>query len=133
LQLYMHEWSAKLPLAIGSDGLFTYPHAGNYVDDEHEAVLFLDDDRLVGFALVRRIENDAWQVQEMFVLASERRRGAGLAAFEALTARHPGPWTLTVRRENPEALAFWRRAIADAPEQEHGSDGVLRWRFRFVR
>lgn len=133
LQLYMHEWSGRLPLVIGPDGLFTYPHTADYVDDDHEAVLFLDEERLVGFALARRLENHAWQVQEMFVVAGERRRRAGIAAFEALTARHPGPWTLTVRRENPEALSFWRRAIGEEPHEEHGGDAVVRYRFRFVR
>jgi len=128
----MREWSALLPMKPGPDGAFVYPHAHRYVDDDHEAALFVEAERVVGFALVRRTA-DVWQVQELFVAPPERRRGVGARALAALCARHPGPWTLTVRPENPAALAFWRRAIGEEPVEERGDDGVVRQRFRFRR
>jgi len=130
LQEYMREWSALLPMKPGPDGAFAYPHRHRYVDDDHEAVIFVEDERPVGFALARRVPG-AWQVQEFFVSPAERRRGVGARALTQLCARHPGPWTLTVRPENPAALAFWRRVLGRAPTEERGGDGVLRRRFLF--
>ncbi len=124
----MREWSAILPMRPEADGRFVYPHAYRFVDDDHEPLLFDDGAKIVGFALARRVD-DAWQVQEFFVLPAERRRRVGQAAFAALVSRRPGPWTLTVREENPAALAFWSRVFAEPPVTELGADGVSRRRF----
>ncbi len=133
LQLYLHEWSAKVPVPIGVDACFVYPHRPAWRDDPgHDAVLFLAGDIPVGFALARRDEAETWHVDEMFIVAAERRRGVGKAAFEQLVALHPGRWTLTVRPEVPDALAFWLRVVGEPPRVELGLDGVKRHRFDFV-
>jgi len=50
-----------------------------------------------------------------------------------VVATRPGPWTLTVRPENPAALAFWRAAWPDAVEVlEPGADGITRTRLSMV-
>jgi predicted acetyltransferase len=133
LQLYIHEWSAKLPVPIGADALFAYPGLAAYRDRaSHRAFLFVDQVPL-GFALVVRDEAGAWEVEEFFVVAGARRRGLGAAAARRVFAEFPGPWTFTVRPENPEGLAFWRRTLGSAQERvEVGGDGVARTRFSFV-
>lgn len=133
LQLYVHEWSGRIPVAIGADGLFPYADLAHGHGDDREPVLFVDAGLPVGFALVARDALDTWHVEEFFVIVGARRRGTGAAALAALLARHPGTWTLTVRPENPEGLAFWTRVLAVAPIGETGDDGVVRQRFTFVR
>ena len=134
MQVYLHEWSAKVSVSIGADGLFVYPHRAAWRDDaDHDAVLFFASELPVGFALARCEAPGTWLVDEMFIVAGERRKGCGAEAFDALTARHPGRWTLTVRPEVPEALAFWRSVVGEAPTEELGADGLLRHRFTFVR
>ncbi|AUX29074.1 MULTISPECIES: hypothetical protein [Sorangium] len=55
-----------------------------------------------------------------------------------MIAAHPGPWTLTVRPENPEGLALWRRTTAEFESisvderEERGADGIVRTRFSFT-
>jgi len=131
LQLYVHEWSDKVHVPLGADALYVYPHLDRFAGEGHECVLFFGDTRLVGFALVLCDGHGTWHVEEMFVVAGERCRGVGAAAFAALSARHPGRWTLTVRPENPRALAFWTRLLPVAPVPELGADGVTRSRFTF--
>lgn len=133
LQLYIHEWSAKLPVPIGADALFAYPGLAAYGDREaHRAFLFVDGAPL-GFALLARDESGAWSVAEYFVVAGARKRGIGAAAARRIFAELPGPWTFTVRPENPEGLAFWRRIVPGAAERvEVGADGLARTRFSFV-
>jgi predicted acetyltransferase len=136
LQLYIHEWSALIPVALGEDGLFVY----DGIDPEGAAFLFVDGESaaLLGFALIEphtgllRCASRAWSVTEFFVVAGERRRGTGRAAARVLFATHPGSWTLTVRPENPLALAFWRGVIPGAEERvELGDDGIARTRMTF--
>lgn len=131
LQLYLHEWSGRITLPIGDDALYGYPDLDHWEGDDHEAVLFLEDARIIGFALAAR-DVSTWHVEEFFILLGERRRGLGARAFEALAARHPGAWTLTVRPENPEGLAFWQRVVGTPPVAEPGDD-VVRQRFNFER
>ncbi|MGK4002697.1 GNAT family N-acetyltransferase [Sorangium sp. So ce1036] len=122
-------------MPIGPDALYTYPKLAPL-----SACLFLDIDAgaPAGFALTCRDDRGTQHVEEMFVIAGARRSGAGRGAMRQLFAEYPGPWTLTVRPENPEGLAFWRRTTAeferisvDEPE-ERGADGIVRTRFSFM-
>jgi predicted acetyltransferase len=128
LQLYLHEWSGRIPLPIGDDALYRYPELDGWQGEDHDAVLFLDDGRAIGFALAARDAAMIWHVEEFFIVLGERRRGRGAQAFDALAARHPGRWTLTVRPENPDGFAFWARVFGSDPVAELGDD-VVRQRF----
>lgn len=133
LQLYMHEWSALVPTAIGADARFVYPKLAAWADGaRHAAYLLLDDeDRPLGFALVAIDDDHAAHVEEFFVIAGARRHGVGATAAHALFATHAGAWTWTVRPENPGALAFWQRVAPTARlSPEPGRDGVVRTRMR---
>jgi len=134
LQLYIHEWSGRLPVPIGADALYAYPGLAAYRDREaHRAFLFFVDNVPLGFALVLRDDAGRWNVEEFFVIAGARKRGVGAAAARRIFVALSGPWTFTVRPENPEGLAFWRRAVPGADERvELGDDGVARTRFSFV-
>lgn len=131
LQLYQHEWSGLIPRPIGKDARYEYPDLALFRDREHHAAfLFLGVDRPapLGFALA--IHDDThWHVDEFFIIAGVRRQGVGTVAAQLLIASRPGPWTLTVRPENPRALAFWRAVFSGAEERiEVGTDGVARTR-----
>lgn len=136
LQLYLHEWSARVRVPIGPDALYTYPPKLAPLS----ADLFLDIDAgvPVGFALTYRDERGAQHVEEMFVIAGARRSGVGRGAVLQIFAARPGPWTLTVRPENPEGLAFWRRTTAELESisvderEERGADGIVRTRLSFM-
>ncbi len=131
-QLYVYDWSSRLPIAIGEDALFFRDALSKYRGGDSAIYLILDGPTPVGFAIAVR-EDAAHRVEDFFVIAGARRRGLGTAAARALFAARPGPWTLTVRAENPGALSFWRRA-APAPVEriEPGDDGVTRTRLSFV-
>jgi predicted acetyltransferase len=133
LQLYMHEWSALVPTAIGADARYVYPTLSAWADQaRHAAYLLLDaDDRPLGFALVAIDDDGVAHVEEFFVIAGARRHGVGATAAHALFATHAGAWSWTVRPENPAALAFWKRIAPTATvTAEPGRDGVVRTRMR---
>ncbi|WP_441290210.1 GNAT family N-acetyltransferase [Sorangium sp. KYC3313] len=135
LQLYLYEWSARVSVPIGPDALYTYPKLAPL--DAH-LIVNVDAGVPVGFALTYRDDRGAQHVEEMFVIAGARRSGVGRRAMHQLFAAHPGPWTLTVRHENPEGLGFWRRTTAEFESisvderEECGADGIVRTRFSFT-
>ena len=134
MQLYMHEWSALVGTPIGTDARYVYDDLPYYEDRErHAAYLILDGELPVGCALTLGDDDGTWHLEEFFVIAGARRHGTGAAAARLLFATRPGPWTFTVRPENPAALAFWRRVLPDAPPvSELGDDGITRTRLRFT-
>jgi predicted acetyltransferase len=129
LQLYMHEWSALVATPIDAEARYTYRDLPAWSDRERHAAYLIVDEVPIGFALIARDDAGTWHVEEFFVIAGARRRGAGAIAAQALFAAHPGTWTWTVRPENPAALAFWRRVAPDARvSAEPGVDGITRTR-----
>lgn len=70
----------------------------------------IEDDRRTGFALLHR-DNRRMDMAEFFVASPYRRRGIGLAAARRLIGRFPGPWSITQRETNPNAVVFWHRVL----------------------
>jgi len=136
VQLYQYEWTGLIPHAVGLDARFAQVDLAAYRDrDRHAAFLLVDggDRRPLGFALIERDDDGCWHVEEFFVMVGERRRRLGADAARQVMATRPGPWSLTVRPENPGALAFWRAVLPGADERaEPGDDGVTRTRLSAV-
>ncbi len=128
-QLYAHDWSEWLPLALDERGRFgATPSPDWWAREGHWPFFLRDAGALVGFALVSRGSRaggsaDAMDMGEFFVVRGARRRGTGSAAVRALFARFPGPWEARVRRSNPNARAFWARLAGSAP-RPYTRDGV---------
>jgi predicted acetyltransferase len=135
VQLYLHDWSAMIPLPIDADGSFPHDELPLYGAEGGRVAFLLHDEERgapVGFALLLLDAAGCWHVEDFFVVAGLRRRGVGTAAARALFATRPGRWSLTVRPENPSALAFWSRVVPGARRTlEIGRDGVTRTRLSF--
>ncbi len=79
------------------------------------------DDRLAGFALVRRLEDGAspvFEIAEFFVLRKYRRHGIGREAAHGLFDLLQGSWEVRELLDNRPAQEFWRKVIS---EYTHGS------------
>lgn len=119
MQLYAYDWSELLPLELNANGLFDdYPLEAYWIDDWRHPFLIEADGKLAGLALVlaksRLSERDGvFDMAEFFVLRRHRRGGVGQKVATELFNRFRGPWEVRQRRENPSAIAFWRRVIGD--------------------
>ena len=77
---------------------------------EYRAVLFLDAERVVGYALFR-FDPEFVYLRQFFVCLQDRRRGAGRAAIAWLREhawRGAGRVRLEVLVGNQTGIAFWR-------------------------
>lgn len=117
LELYAHDFSEFVDLAIGDDGRFHYPQLPLYWEDEGRVPFLVRvDAKLAGFVLVSkgsRITGDpsVWDMAEFFILRRYRRRQIGAAIARETWRRLPGPWEVRVRESNAAALAFWGKTL----------------------
>jgi predicted acetyltransferase len=122
LELYVHDFSEILPVELGPDGRFGYPHLSDYwTDPDHYPFLIKVDDKLAGFALVKKafalsrnaqIGGDSvWDMAEFFIVRTHRRHGVGIAAAHQAWRLFSGPRQVRVMHSNRPALHFWQRAI----------------------
>ena len=126
-QLYCYDFSEVLEMHVGASGRFPDVDLAPYWRDEwRHPFLLRVEDKLAGFALITERSKitgagAVFDMTEFFVLRRFRRHGAGrAAAFDRFT----GPWEVRQREENPDATAFWRRAIG---EYTRGNYEEARW------
>lgn len=121
MELYVHDLSAMFPhVKLGPDGRFGYPELPSYLagSNDRHALLIRHQGSTAGFALARRgspasDDPNVLDIAEFFVLRQFRGRGVGYAAAALLWNRLTGSWTVRASAKNPEAVKFWRRAVAE--------------------
>ncbi|MGA7120905.1 MAG: GNAT family N-acetyltransferase [Polyangiaceae bacterium] len=129
-QFYCYDFSELLEMHVGEDGRFSDVDLTTYwADAWRHPFLLRVDDTLAGFALISERsaisdKSGVFDMTEFFVLRRFRRRGVGRAAAFAAFDRFVGPWEVRQREENPNATAFWRRAI---DEYTRGDYEETRW------
>ncbi|WP_394830174.1 GNAT family N-acetyltransferase [Pendulispora rubella] len=130
VQFYAYDFSEVLEMYLDEDGRFANVDLAPYwVDEWRHPFLLRVDDHLAGFALIAARskisgKSGVFDMTEFFVLRRFRRHGVGRAAAFAAFDRFRGPWEVRQREENPDATAFWRRAI---DEYTHGDFKETRW------
>jgi predicted acetyltransferase len=130
MQFYLYDFSEVLEMYVDDDGRFGDVDLSPYwVDEWRHPFLLRVDERVAGFALISERskitgKSGVFDMTEFFVLRRFRRRGMGRAAAFAAFDRFAGPWEVRQREENPDATAFWRRAI---DEYTRGEYEETRW------
>jgi predicted acetyltransferase len=129
-QFYYYDFSEVLEMHVDEDGRFGHVDLSPYwVDEWRHPFLLRVDKRVAGFALISERskitgKNGVFDMTEFFVLRRFRRQGLGRAAAFRAFERFAGPWEVRQREENPNATAFWRRAIN---EYTRGDYEETRW------
>ena len=117
-ELYAHDFSEHVPLALNPNGRFDVDLGDKWWTPGHYPFFIHCDRKLCGFALVRRGSKftgaaHVMDVAEFFVVRGARRRKVGTAAALVLFRAFAGEWEIRVRRSNAAAFAFWSRAAAE--------------------
>lgn len=115
-----------------------YPYLDRYwqAGEQRWPYLIRSGPELAGFALVNAHSVTPQPVDfamaEFFVQPKQRGAGIGLAAMEALFARHPGTWQIAVMLGNHQARRFWQRVLEHLSVRDLQSskvDGMIAHRF----
>lgn len=129
-QFYYYDFSEVLEIYVDEDGRFGDVDLTPYwVDEWRHPFLLRVDGKLAGFALISERskitgKSGVFDMTEFFVLRRFRRQGVGRGAAFAAFDRFGGPWEVRQRVQNPDATAFWRRAIS---EYTRGDYEETRW------
>jgi predicted acetyltransferase len=112
----LSEFRGRLP---EPDGTFHNERLRAAVDDPAWATyLFWKQDRPVGLAMVRALDQPVQVLSAFFTVRGLRRTGLGSHAVREVLVRHPGSWEIPFQHDNEPAVHFWRRtAIATAGER----------------
>jgi predicted acetyltransferase len=142
-QLYAHDFSEFVPLAIKPSGRFeVVPGERWWQSPSHHPLFIQRGEELCGFALVSRGSqitgaSEPMDMSEFFVLRGVRQSGVGAAAARALFDMFPGAWEVRVRANNLPGVAFWSRVIGQLGSESAASEHVrsnVAWRvFNFAR
>ncbi|MFT5785991.1 MAG: putative acetyltransferase [Ascidiaceihabitans sp.] len=114
-QLYSYDFSEINGWAIGVDGLFPAIKCFEEMWDDTSRYprLILIDAEPVGFAIVRRTNEDEFDMEQFFLLRKHRRSGVGSDAAKMLFRMFSGWWTVEQIAMNKAAQLFWRRVISE--------------------
>lgn len=124
LQLYLYEMSDHDGRQIGEDGTFAYPYFSPYWEEPGRTPLLIRaGERLAGFALVREVAPETWEIAEFFVLRTWRRQGVGRAAARRILDRRPGTWEIRFHRGNAAGAALWTGVAGERRGVRRSADG----------
>ncbi len=102
------------------------------------AHLLLVEDIPAGFALIARPDEwlkdvNALEIEEFFLLRSQRHKGIADEFAKRLWDQQPGTWLTRVFEANLPAVPFWRRTISSytkgAFQEERRIVNETAWRF----
>jgi predicted acetyltransferase len=117
MQLYAHDFSELMHVAMDDQALFATPDVQLYIGVTGRHPFFVTvDGHLAGFVIVDEksrlgSQQSPLDVAELFVLRSRRRAGVGRRIALAIFSRFRGRWEVRQVKENVAATAFWRRVI----------------------
>jgi predicted acetyltransferase len=138
MQFYQYDFSELEPegsgdFELGEEGRFQpYASLEHYWREEGRIPLLIRvGGKPAGFALINAHSHLGGAVErnmaEFFVARKHRRRRVATEAVRQILAAYPGRWEVAVLARNPNAQAFWPRAIAAAPNvsglTRHEGDG----------
>lgn len=117
MQYYIYDFSEFMELDVDEQGRFSqYPGLSDYwIETESKfPYLIKEEDRLVGFVLVKINQADArkyFSIAEFFILKKYRLRGIGKKIAFQLFDLHKGSWEVFQRVSNKPARIFWSKII----------------------
>jgi predicted acetyltransferase len=141
MQFYAYDASEWYPIDLHADGRFKLrPVARFWTDESHRPFLIFVDDKLAGFAVVDCEVVDPlsqWNIGYFFIARRFRGKGVGNHVAQKLFAQFRGRWEVYQLVANVNAIAFWRKTIAEftkAKIEEHmitiHGDACVQQRFR---
>ena len=112
LQMYLHDISRFFPIDFDSEKCeYIYDDTSKYYEDNDDhAILFMNDEDVIGFSLVDKIE-DEYVVQEMFILNNYKNKGYGEECISKVFNDFRGNWIIKSLPCSEKSENFWNKTI----------------------
>lgn len=124
LQKYLYEMTNYYEDDLDEMGNYPYPYFDAYFTDRtRQAFLFLEGDKVIGFALLNRHSELGREIDhavaEFCILPKYRRDHAGMRAVQLLFKKFPGRWEVKYAAANLPAVHLWHRATELYGPEKH--------------
>lgn len=105
------------PYLADLGGVGPYPRLERYwTEASRFPYLLYDHGQVVGFALVRRLDNKShYELVEFYIDRLSRGQGLGRQAARTIFNSHIGTWFVAVRRDNIVGQRFWGSLLGNVP------------------
>jgi predicted acetyltransferase len=126
LQLYRYDMSEFREYDVSEHGLFVYRFLDHYwTEPGRHAFLIRRGSVLIGFAMVREVGPNSYDVAEFFVLRRHRGSGAARTAAHEMFCRFAGRWTLFHDDANTRAGRFWTAVVTEVSEGTFDREAIV--------
>lgn len=113
MQLYLHDMSEFTNDIPDENGLYISKYLDLYwTDSDRFPYIFLENQKPIGFALVRELNQNSFSIAEFFIIRQARSKGYGLTAAKEIFDKHRGIWSVAQVETNIPAQKFWRKVIS---------------------
>ncbi len=109
---YMHELAQFDPTIKFKNNIVKYKWFNNYfVDKDRFAFYFVNNNTIAGFALIRQIECDKFEIAEFYVDPQFRQNNNSLWFANSVVDLFKGEFQFCTRCENVRAIKFWDKFV----------------------
>lgn len=111
-QLYFYDLSKFRGTRPGQDGKFPLGRLPLlFTNDDRIGYFFFKESELVGFSIIRGLDQETRIVSEFFILGSFQNQGLGKEIALKMFSLFPGKWEIAFQEANKPAAAFWRKVV----------------------
>jgi len=104
----------------------SYPYLDLYWGDRRRFAYFICvQEAFVGFALVRKTEEDVFEMAEFCISKAWRHRGLGRIACSSVFNMHPGLWQVGSYPGSASAVQFWSKAVPTNSYSTHDENRLV--------
>ena len=111
-QLYLHELSEFFPADFNCETCRYEYNLNKYIDNENNISYFIKEDNLIyGFILLDILENNTYEISEIFILNNYKKRNIGTIASMIVFDKYKGNWIVKAVPNSNKAEMFWTKVI----------------------
>lgn len=116
MQLYLHELSENFKIDF-NDKTCEYEYDLSPYFEKDKAYFILDDEKIVGFILID-INEDSFEISEIFVLNNYKRQGIAKKAVYKIFDMYKGNWIIKAVPNSKTAENFWYNVINEYTDND---------------
>ena len=126
---YMHELSEfDKSIRFDSYNNVIYQWFDAYFDEkERYPFYYMINDNIVGIAMVRQMENGAYEMAEFYVKPEYRGNGMAMTFADAVLNMFMGNIHISTLYDNARAVRFWDKVCANYETEEAGVEDKKHW------
>lgn len=111
MQLYLHDLSLYFSIDFDSKTCQYKYNLEAYFYNNYAYFIKVNNE-IVGFILINKLEEDNYEISEIFILNNYKNKKIGKKAVNQIFDIYKGKWQIKVVPSSPKAESFWKKTIS---------------------